>query len=126
MVMHYSWQMRYLVFIFCMGFTSLAMVYASRHLIKIHSGMIIFYVLIALGIPMEEPIVMIAQLLPTQNIATQQSMLKEFDQRFGRIIYQKNSAFGVVTVGEDARGIAGLRSLYFKYRDMCGMQVRSE
>jgi spermidine synthase len=82
--------------------------------------------LIALGILVEEPIMSLVRVQQTQNIGLQKSLLKEFDRRFGRIIFQKNSPFGVVTVGEDVHGIAGLRSLFVNYRDMCGMQVRAE
>ena len=41
------------------------------------------------------------------------------EQRFGRIVHREQSPFGLITVSDDAFGVAGNRTLFIELRDMC-------
>ena len=40
-------------------------------------------------------------------------------KRFGQVVEQRASAFGFITIGDDALGVPGNRALFVNYRDMC-------
>lgn len=54
--------------------------------------------------------------LPTAPLAPDYPQLSD---RFGQVLFQKNSPFGRITVGMNALYIPGNKGLFINYRDMC-------
>lgn len=54
-----------------------------------------------------------------QNSHSFTNVKSNLDQKLGKIVFQKNSPYGMITVGDDALDIKGNRGLFVNYRDMC-------
>lgn len=52
-----------------------------------------------------------------------QQVKEQLDVKFGKIVFQKNSPFGMITVGDNALAIPGNRGLFVNYRDMCHSKI---
>ncbi len=59
----------------------------------------------------------------TESPSKKESLIP-YQARFGQVIFQKSSPFGVVTVGQNAYGVKGNKTLFINYRPMCGYKDR--
>lgn len=55
----------------------------------------------------------------SQNTYSFEKVKNDLDKKLGKIVFQKNSPYGVITVGDGALDIKGNRGLFVNYRDMC-------
>jgi spermidine synthase len=64
--------------------------------------------------PRDEPPVAVRSVAPLAS-----SVRPTLEERFGRVLFQRESPYGRVTVGEHAHTIKDNRALFINYRDMC-------
>lgn len=61
---------------------------------------------------------------PIKN--TKSNKYPDLDKRFGDILFQEQSPYGLITIGKNGQGGMGVKGLYINYRDMCFSNNPSE